>query len=375
MVTSNTRNKRNQDLKPQWLVHVPFLSNELISSWLARAALTQGCDPLVLTGSILGKWRILTIDADRLHESQKLLPLANISGNSIEAFNQASLFHVAVKVCGGTPSDAVWPWILAIGARNTKRSGGLQYCPRCLIEDNKPYYRQEWRFAWHTTCEKHLSHLLDCCPSCNSPIEPQRLEAKDGTLRICASCKSDLSQSISQAASKHALGFQMMADLVVLDGTGEFHGQTLDIGEWFKLIDFFCSMIRRTNRSPSVLLCDFLSNFSVNTTTNLPLASGAGVELLRTHERIALFESIYPLIVASKSHFEASALQSAITRQAFCSKDETLPSVFLGLHSLLPDNSRKRGRSISRDKFKPRPRNQVIIMMARLQRKLKMTER
>ncbi|PPD54035.1 MAG: hypothetical protein CTY12_04015 [Methylotenera sp.] len=375
MATPYTWDKRNQDLKPHWLVHVPLFPNELISSWLSRAALTHGCDPLVLTGSVFGKWRILTIDADRLHEAQRLLPLAKISGISIEAFNQASLFPVAGKVCGGTPSDAVWPWILAIGARNTKRSGGLQYCPQCLIEDNKPYYRQEWRFAWHTTCEKHLSNLLDRCSSCNSPIEPQRLEAKDRTLRICASCKSDLSQSISQEASKHALAFQMMADLVVLDGTGAFHGQMLDTGKWFKLIDFFCSMIRRTNRSPSLLLRDFFSKFSVNTLANLPLVSGAGVELLRTHERIALFEAIYPLVIASKSHFEASALQSALTRQAFCSKDETLPSVFSGLHSLLPDNSRKRGKNIRRSKFKPRPRNEVVLMMARLQRKLKMAER
>ena len=362
-------------MKLKWVVNVPLLPNELISSWLIRAALTQGCDPLVLTGKVFGKWRILTIDADRLHGDEKILPLSDISGNSIETFEQASLFPVASKIHGSTPPEAIWPWILAIGARNTKRSGGLQFCPCCLIEDSRPYYRQQWRFAWHTTCEKHRCSLLDRCSSCNAPIEPHRLEANNRVLSVCASCKLDLSQSVSQVISKYALDFQMMADLVVLDGTGEFQGQMLSVNEWFKLLDFFCSMIRRANRSPSVLMRDFLSRFSVGTLSNLPIVSGAGVELLRTHERIALFEVIYPLVAASKSLFEASTFQSGMTRQAFCSQEKTLPSVFSELYNLLPDNSKKRGKSIKRDKSKPRPRHEVMRMMAKLQRNLEMAER
>ena len=362
-------------MKLKWVVNVPLLPNELISSWLTRAALTQGCDPLVLTGKVFGKWRILTIDADRLHGDEKLRLLSDISGNSIETFEQASLFPVASKIHGSTPPEAIWPWILAIGARNTKRSGGLQFCPWCLIEDSRPYYRQQWRFAWHTTCEKHRRSLLDRCCSCNAPIEPHRLEASDSVLKVCASCKLDLNQSVSKAISEYALDFQMMVDLVVLGGTAEFQGRMLSVNEWFKLLDFFCSIIRRANRGPSVLLRNFLSRFSIGKLSNLPLVSGAGVELLRTHERAALFETIYPLVVASKSQFETAALQSRMTRQAFCSQDEALPKTFSELYNSLPDNSKKRGKSIKRGKYKPRPRHRVMLMMAKLQRKLEMIKR
>jgi hypothetical protein len=41
-----------------WAIRVLLLPDESIASWLARIALTQGCDPLSFTGAIWPKWRV-----------------------------------------------------------------------------------------------------------------------------------------------------------------------------------------------------------------------------------------------------------------------------------------------------------------------------
>lgn len=355
---------------------VPLLTNELFSSWLTRAALTQGCDPLVLTGEVWGKWRILTIDADRIHDEAIFSPIAHLSGNSIEGFKQNSLYLIANKITGNTPSEkAVWPWILALGARNTKRSGGLQYCPACLAEDTKPYFRIQWRLAWHIACEVHQLPLLDRCHACQSPIEPHRLFAEDKSLNVCATCKANLSNALVKTVPLEAITFQMMTEKVICDGYGYFQQQRVSIEIWFELADFFISMIRRANRSRAVVLHSFLSQIINSIPSNLPISSGTGIELLRTNERIKLFAGLYPILTFNKDMFESIAIESNLTRQAFCSKDDTLPNILMPLYEKLPSNTKLRSQNNKRSRHQPRPRHEVIRMMARLKRKLEMAER
>lgn len=376
MVTSNTRHSGSHGLKHQWSIPVAIQENELFSSWLARSALTQGCDPLVLTGEMWGKWRIWTIDADRIYDEAIFRPVAHLSGNTVEAFKQNSLYPIASKIIGDTPPEkAIWPWILALGARNTKRSGGLQYCPACLAEDAKPYFRNHWRLAWHTVCEKHQCSLLDHCHVCNAPIEPHRLLAEDRQLKFCATCKSDLSHAPDMRLALEALTFQRMAGNVILNVYGVFQQQQVNVADWFRLADFFVSMIRRENRSRAVVLHEFLSQISNSLPTDLSISTGTGIELLRTNERHKLFACLYQIMTVSKDEFERIALETNITRQAFCSQDDVLPEVLKPLYDLLPDNPKLRSRKIKRSRHQPRPRHEVVRMMARLERKLEMAQR
>lgn len=368
--------QKSSTYSKHWLITIKLLTNELLSSWLVRSAFTHGCDPLLLTGEIWDKWRILTIDTDRIYSDTKLRPLVDISGIPIDAFKQASLYPIATKIYGkAPPAKEIWPWILALGARNTKRSGGLQYCPQCLKEDVKPYFRQQWRIAWHTTCERHQCSLLDRCHVCNAPVELHRLVAEDSCLKICATCKSDLSKAISIPVVLDAYIFQAMADLAINCGWIKFQGESIHVSEWFKLLDFFTSVLRRANRSRSIMLYNFLSHLITNFPRNLPVVPGAGIELLRTHERQSLFAGLYQLIISTKQQFKIAAIKSNITRQAFCSQDEILPRILVAFYESLPNHPRKRSKNIKRNKNTPRPRHEVMRMMARLQRKLKMAQR
>lgn len=359
-----------------WAISVPLLPGEIISSWLVRAALTQGCDPLVLTGEIWPKWRIWTQDADRFFCDERLKSLCTVSGIPMDEFRAATLYPIASQIFGRNPPEkASWPWVLTLGARNTKRHGGMQYCSSCFMEDTKPYYRRQWRFAWHTCCEKHGVSLLDRCHACGAPIEPHRLLAEDQNIAVCATCKADLRNASSPSCPADALAFQGAVDHVVLHGQGSFQGQIIEVSEWFVLLNFFEALIRRANRSGAETLNDFLQRLGLQLHGGLSLLSGAGIDMLRTNERLKLLGMVCSLLVADKEQFVIALKESGITSQTFCNKGETLPKSLLDIASTLPNNPRVHTRKAACKLVGPRPRQVVMRMMARLQRKLEMAQR
>jgi len=219
-----------------WVVKVPLLRDELFSTWLARAALAQGCDPMVLTGSIWPGWRAWTRDLDRGLSDEHLDLLAANSGLEKHALEAATLRPV---VCAIAPraagSNCAWPWVMALGSRNRRRFGGLQYCPECLGEDELPYFRRAWRLAWHVGCEKHGCLLGDHCSHCKAPVEPHLCRAVDQVLSRCPGCGHDLREGRTVAACADALAFQRAADLVLQARDGIWAGTRVEAERWFAM--------------------------------------------------------------------------------------------------------------------------------------------
>jgi hypothetical protein len=361
---------------PLWAVPVPLLPDEIISSWLVRAALTQGCDPLVLTGEIWPKWRVWTVDADRAITEERLKRLSLCSGISPEAFQSAMLHSIAGCIHQDPlPEKAIWPWILAIGARNTKRRSGLQYCPICLLEDTKPYYRLHWRFAWHTGCAPHKCGLLDRCWNCNAPVELHRLMAENRFVSVCATCKADLRKAIAGPCPADALLFQAETDRVLHGSSGEYLGKPVSVKEWFEVCYFFVRLIRKADRSHTDCLMGFMRQMSVILPEEIPLTPGSGIELLRVHNRQQIFMALWRLLSVNRDQLEAAFSKSGGTRQGFSDKGESVPASLMELIGLLPNNPRVRC-----DRSRPRssgPRSLYIVkrMMDRLNRRLEMVRR
>jgi len=359
-----------------WTINIPLLPDEIISSWLVRAALTQGCDPLVLTGSVWPKWRIWTIDADRFIENDRLKLLSRLSGISVASFQESTLYPISNQIYGCTPPVmSSWRWILTLGARNTKRNGGMQFCPSCLVSDTKPYYRRQWRLAWHSCCKIHGTSLLDRCTSCGAPIEPHRLLAEDGTIAKCATCKTLLSKESIQPAPPMALAFQNMADQCICDGQGSFLGHMVSSSEWLELASFFESLIRRAHRSSTESLKEFFNQLELELPNDLPVFPGAGIALLRTSERQKIIGLVYALMTADRDKFATALAESGMTLQTFCNKGEILPSQLLDISLKLQDKQIVRVRQAKKKLDGPRSKQEVVRMMASLQRKFEMVRR
>jgi len=375
MVATYTWHSESDVEHPRWVRSVSLLPDEIISSWLVRAALAQGCDPMVLTGDMWPKWRIWTRDVDRFLNDEPLSKLVTVAGIPLSSFRAATLKGVAERVSSGPlPDKALWPWILALGVRNTKRRSGLQYCPMCLSEDRTPYYRLQWRFAWHVGCEHHHCSLLDRCPHCNAPIEPHRLHAEDGCVAVCATCKGELRDVGTAPCSDDALAFQLAGDEVVRSGGGQFMAHPVETDAWFAGTSFFSTLLRRANRSDAEALHAFLDRMGV-VVPDLPLNPGTVVELLRTEDRQPLLGALRKMIGIDLGDVTTYLNESGITRQGFVAQGEKMPALFAEIFTQLPDNAGGHRKRIVRDPGQPRPRHEVMRMWLRLQRKLEMQQR
>ncbi len=362
--------------RPRWVRSVPLLPDEIISSWLVRAALAQGCDPMVLTGDVWPKWRIWTRDVDRFLDDAPLNKLVVPAGIPLSSFRAATLKSIAERVSNGPlPDKAVWPWILALGARNTKRRSGLQYCPACLRDDGIPYYRLQWRFAWHVGCAHHCCALLDRCPHCGAPLEPHRLHAEDGHVAVCATCKGDLrGVGAITSCSDDVMAFQDAGDEAIRYGRGQFMALQTETDAWFAGASFLSALLRRANRSDAETLHAFLERVGI-AVPELPLNPGIGVELLGTAERHLLLGALWKLMRTDLADVSMHLQESGITRQGFVSKGERMSDLFAEAFAQLPDNARGPRKQAVRDLGQPRPRHEVMRMWQRLQRKLEMLQR
>jgi len=371
MGTSYTWHQGSDWINPRWGIPVALLPDEILSSWLLRAALSFGCDPLVLTSSIWPKWRIWTTDLDRSMEIGRLKSLSYISGIPSQCIEASMLKKTAVLVAGKElTSNRVWPWILALGSRNRRRNGGLQYCPECLSRDLKPYFRIQWRFAWHTACVEHQVLLIDRCPTCKAPLEPSRLSVTDGTLTKCPSCKSDIRNVKGHPAILNAMLFQKQADRVVLDQKATYGSNQIESSEWFCLTRHFISLIRRASCRNTGKFTNLIDALQINTKSDLIENSGV-FELLPVMDRAILVSESLKLLTAGPQLFLKNALSGSVTVQALKASRDRVPACFDKILQELPTHQRKPyTNSVLILSNKPRTKAQVMRMWAQLLRKI-----
>jgi len=210
-------------------------AKELLTSWLARVAVHSGCEPLVLTGAIWPKWRIWTIDADRMLSPEHAKVVAAWFRLPVEVVRACTLMSVGEKLHGSMDlCRPLWPWIVAQGTRNRLRRAGLPFCPTCIADDIQPYYRLEWRLAWVVGCELHGVRLVDRCDRCHAICEPHRSTAATGDLAHCVECGLDLRRTKCEPVDDQALKFQRRANEVFSAEWATWGGEEISRMEWFQ---------------------------------------------------------------------------------------------------------------------------------------------
>ncbi len=350
---------------------VPLLPDELFSSWLARFALTRGCDPLSLTGSLWRGERLWTRDPDRGLPDERLMALSARMGVDADALRNAFL-PSRVPVSHVDFRRPVWPWVLPVGARNRLRHGGLQFCPQCLGADRAPYYRVRWRLAWNTCCAEHAALLLDRCLNCQAPAEPHRLTATDENLAICATCKVSLATPVGNAAPAGALSFQESAYQVEATGHGNFGALRLSREDWFALARFLSVLLRRASTGkPGWSINRFLAQLDLDDARAYRTRTGLSLELLSTEDRSTLLGGVACLIAAGVNRFAEAALHAGVTRRSFRMMSSYLPAAVESRIPVTSESDAKARRSIpARRPMKPKSPASVAQSWARLCRRI-----
>ncbi|MGK5038461.1 TniQ family protein [Janthinobacterium sp. LB3P118] len=370
MVTAHTWHPGTGRVVSRWPVPVALAPDELFSMWLVRAALAQGVDPLVLAGHLWPKWRVWTIDLDRGINDERMNTLARESGIDAATLRAASLLPIAV-VTGLEPEAAsgIWHWILALGSRNRKRRGGLQYCSLCLANDVRPYFRLHWRLAWHTCCAVHKVSLRDRCCHCQLPIEPNRLTAA-AVMTSCANCKGDIRHCLALSAADAALAFQKCADQVALTGAGSYGAHRVQAKEWFHLARYFLMLLRCAVRHQDSGLGRCLAVVDPSVSRLRPPVTGLGFEMLPTLERSGFLESVGALIGAGPEQLRSAVIAESMNDTSLRQRWRSLPPHIDSLVHEIPQLVRSR-KTKGNSTPAPMSRQTVLYKWARLQRKMR----
>jgi hypothetical protein len=182
-----------------WPQRPKRLTDELFSSWLWRTAVAAGVPPRRFALDLLGP---IDDDVDRDVAPATVRRLAQRSGQTLEHLSGGTLSESPTspqETAAGLVEDALLrDDRFLLSGNGSDRLGRprpvLQYCPRCLEGDTRPYFRRGWRFAHVVVCVAHGCRLHDRCWACGAVITLLATRIVDAQPR-CASCDAQLRQA------------------------------------------------------------------------------------------------------------------------------------------------------------------------------------
>ena len=111
----------------KWPVPVYPLPDELLSSWLVRAAFALGCEPMSLTSALWPSWIAWKMDIDRSLADERMKILFESSGLPIDEITRMTLLHhLDGRFFLHGKGLVVLPWIITLGQKNLHHIMGVQ---------------------------------------------------------------------------------------------------------------------------------------------------------------------------------------------------------------------------------------------------------
>lgn len=190
--------KPKQTRNTDWVKDYNFLitprpqKDELLSSWLTRTAFAHGMSlNQFITYYIRHEGCAMTrTDIDFQYNPSLWRSLAKKSNIDITAIQSLSLRSEEGYLF--TCNECLYPPAQIRKLIDKRTHFGLMYCPKCLEEDEHPYFRKEWRYLFFNACTKHGVYLKDRCGVCFERIRLRKMPVKDKVI-FCHKCERDLS--------------------------------------------------------------------------------------------------------------------------------------------------------------------------------------
>ncbi len=186
--------KRNKDwIQDYFFLIVPKpLSDELLSSWLTRMSIEHRRKLSTFLSLFVKREgnRISSIDIDFLYNEKLFNKLALKSNLTVKEILDLSLRSEEgyLFAC----NDCLYPPKQIRKLKDKRTHNGLMFCPKCLAEDNIPYFRKQWRYLFYNACPKHKILLTDRCWCCYNEIKFSKINHMN-KLSYCSYCENDLS--------------------------------------------------------------------------------------------------------------------------------------------------------------------------------------
>ncbi len=191
-----------------WPAHPKPLPDELLSSWIVRVAQANGIKLQTLCWMLFGNERSpWNRDVDRSAPKWLIKTICEHTGTRYWDAYHTTLTTYRTILYPNRRRSGQLRWILPIRTFAMTRKGyGQQFCPKCLAEDQIPYFRKAWRVALFTFCPKHQVMLHDACPLCDVPVAFHRSDfgVEQGNMRpifCCYACGFDFRAATTTAAT------------------------------------------------------------------------------------------------------------------------------------------------------------------------------
>lgn len=179
----------------RWQVAIRPFVNELLSSFLVRAAHHNRMSPHVFCSRFYPASRVWTGDVDGFGRSALIRAIAFDAQIGVDEIWQLTLPFMFAEHDMPQMRPSAWKrWTLPLGIRSSDPRYGLQYCPECL--GDVAYFRRSWRLSFVCICSVHNRVLLDRCPRCCSPARPWR---RARMINCCSACGADLAAATAIA--------------------------------------------------------------------------------------------------------------------------------------------------------------------------------
>lgn len=206
-------------MSPRWPLRIAAHDDELLSSFLTRAAHRHRLSP----GAFLALWwperPVWNRDLDRGEDAAWLADIAAHAGLTSDRIRTMTLDGPRRRFGRGSGDT---PLILSAGIyHRTRVRHALQFCPRCL-GSREPYLRRAWRLSFVLACPTCATPLSDACPHCQEAVVPHR--SYRWRVDACHECGLDLARgdptrTAPISAAVHDLQARLLAVLANDPGT------------------------------------------------------------------------------------------------------------------------------------------------------------
>lgn len=371
MDTANKRLSQNYRIK-SGVIRTPIHSNESISSWLIRAALDCGTEPLTFTGFYWDKLRLWTYDLDRGFEfiqPQIYSDIRTLSLGGKVSLDTHSLYFELKRINGEkTLMKGQAKWVIPRSSRNRSHRIGQPYCPCCL--DEIPYLQNEWRFAWNFGCLKHQRLFQMKCICCGALYQPHLLSSDKRQINYCYNCGEKLN-SYSDSLNEIEIETLKILNSVFTNDLGICFQKQVNAQVYFAILRYFINLIRRaTMVKPSYAIGRFLEQLGMPQSSLCQPKTALTFELLPINERKNLLVNAVKILQFHSDTIISAIKQSGITQKAFTF--ETYPSELDMLFKYAKE-SKTFNRKVAINKPKMKSALTLNRQWERLKRQLQLT--